>query len=507
MEPPTLSQPASTAHPPTMSDNSDIHSWLSSLPHFHSGETTNVNPNLKRPRELAMTTPPSSAARTGSLSPGPKKRKIDHSRPDSHGPDPDPDATPRSGRSQRPPATTLSMRTAFPPPSSLSHSSATSIVSDRQDRSSKGSRRAASPVKNITGLQRLDKPVMFYSLDDNAGLRQLPEDVRQLYYDIFAVTKYQTGIYPAEIRAEIEALYTGHSPPDSIYRKPEGGNGQHAMGHKEGGFFDYLPLFALFSGTIEGASFESRVAYAELHKLRSIKDHARKCLALRRAEAAWNTKVHDPLLELALSRRYTSVNYENAMSARILPCFLPYLITGEVAEGKMVDFVLAPNLDSESELDLAIQNNLVEQAKQMKSSGLVSAHLCVNQTDYPPLMRSPAAVTIKTKVAGASLEEGRLQLGIWTAAWHKRMEALGIGGGKPGPPLPTLPLILTHDHEWSLYFAVDRLNRIEVFGPMQIGMTDNLPNIYQLLTVLRFLGAWVDTTFRSWVINAFCPRT
>jgi hypothetical protein len=71
-------------------------------------------------------------------------------------------------------------------------------VSDRQDRSSKGSRRAASPVKNITGLQRLDKPVLFDSLDDNAGLRQLPEDVRQLYYDIFATTKYQTGIYPAE---------------------------------------------------------------------------------------------------------------------------------------------------------------------------------------------------------------------------------------------------------------------------------------------------------------------
>jgi hypothetical protein len=398
------------------------------------------------------------------------------------------------------------MRTTFPPPSSLSHSSAASTVSDRQDRSSKGSRRAASPVKNIIGLQRLDKPVLFDSLDDNAGLRQLPEDVRELYYDIFAATKYQTGIYPAEIRKEIEALYAGHPPPGSVYRIPEGGNDQDGMGQEEERFFDDLPVSALFTDTIECATFQARIAQAEFYKLRGIKDRARECLTLRRTEAAWNAKVHEPLLELALSRRHTSVIYENATSAKILPYFLPYLITGEVAEGKMVDFVLTPNLGSESELDIAIQNKLVELAKQMRSSGLVSAHLCVNQTDYPPLMRSPAAVTIETKVAGASLEEGRLQLGIWTAAWHRRMEILGIGGGKPGPQLPTLPLILTHDHEWSLYFAVDRFDKIEIFGPMQIGMTDNLPNIYQLLTVLGFLGAWIDTTFRSWVINAFCPR-
>ena len=488
-----------------MSNDAAINLWLSGLHGWDRGHEDQTT-NLKRPRELEMATPPSSTSRTGSLSPGPKKRKIDDSRPDNHEPDPDPDATPRSGRSQRRSVTTLSMRTAFPPPSNLSHSSAASTVSDRQDRSSKGSRRAASPVKNITGLQRLDKPVLFDSLDDNAGLTQLPEDVRELYYDIFAATKYQTGIYPAEIRTEIEALYAGHPPPGSVYRKPGGGDDQDGMGQQEERFFGDLPVSALFAGTAEGATFQGRIAHAEFYKVRGIKDRARECLTLRRAEAAWNAKVHEPLLELALSRRHTSVIYENATSARILPYFLPCLITGEVAEGKMVDFVLAPNLGSESELDIAIQNKLVELAKQMRSSGLVSAHLCVNQTDYPPLMRSPAAVTMETKVAGASLEEGRLQLGVWTAAWHRRMEMLGVGGGKPGPQLPTLPLILTHDHEWSLYFAVDRLDKIEIFGPMQIGMTDNLPNIYQLLTVLGFLGAWIDTTFRSWVINAFRPR-
>ena len=77
----------------------------------------------------------------------------------------------------------------------------------------------------------------------------------------------------------------------SVYRKPKGGNDKDGMGQDEERFFDYLPLSALFAGTAEGASFQARIAHAEFYKVRSIKDHARECLALRRAEAAWNAKV------------------------------------------------------------------------------------------------------------------------------------------------------------------------------------------------------------------------
>lgn len=164
----------------------------------------------------------------------------------------------------------------------------------------------------------------------------------------------------------------------------------------------------------------------------------------------------------------------------------------------MVDFVLAPRLSAD--LDSAIQNRLIELSRQSTSSTLASAQLFVNQTDYTPLMRSPLAVSIETKVAGASPEEGRLHLGIWTASWYKRMEMLGIDR------LPTLPLILVCDHQWSLYFAIDCLDRIEIRGPLQIGMTDHLTRIYALLAVLRLLSTWIDTTFRSWVTNTFITR-
>jgi len=82
------------------------------------------------------------------------------------------------------------------------------------------------------------------------------------------------------------------------------------------------------------------------------------------------------------------------------------------------------------------------------------------------------------------------------------MEALGVVG-KNQPRLPTLPLILTHEHQWSLYFAVDRLDKIEVCGPLPIGTTDNLLNIYALLPSLSRLVARIDRDFRFWVNRVF----
>ena len=93
----------------------------------------------------------------------------------------------------------------------------------------------------------------------------------------------------------------------------------------------------------------------------------------------------------------------------------------------MVDFVLSPNFvaddraasqtsHSNTTIDAAIQNKLAVQL----SAG--SCNLGINHTDYPPLLRAPTAVTIETKIGGASSEEGRLQLAYGprpgTHAWQ-----------------------------------------------------------------------------------------
>lgn len=279
----------------SMLDDSAIRLWILGLPDGQRGS--------KRPRAPDMDTPPTSSFQTRSQSPS-KKRKVDQDGAQ------DPGATPRSGPPSQWPA-------FFHPPSStgLGHSSTPTLASNLQS-----SRRSASPVKTITRLQRLDKPVLYRSLDDGmAGLQQLPKDVGQLYCDLSALTTYRTGIYPAEIRPQIESLLEGFTPPDSAYRKPEGGarcpdRGRLAQDagkekskeeeeEEEDPFFDYLPLSSLFADRPEAASPRVRRALAEFYKIRAIERVARECLDLRRSEAAWNARVHGPLLELALSRR------------------------------------------------------------------------------------------------------------------------------------------------------------------------------------------------------------
>ncbi|KAK3339619.1 hypothetical protein B0T25DRAFT_360832 [Lasiosphaeria hispida] len=454
---------------------------------------------LRKKRRLEMATPSASAGRSSS----PKKRKINTNN-DGDSADPglgnnsQPALSDRSGHST---VTTLSMRTTLPPslPSLRDLAASTnppSPASDRQERSSRGSRRSASPVKNLVGLKRLEKPVYFDSFPEDAGAGQLPDDMRQLYSNIYDAIEYKTGIYPAEIRTEIEEVNHSHPPPPWVFKQSRAHASEQTQEER---YFDYFPLSFLCSSIAEDITVEAAIARAEFYKVCHIRDAARECLTLRRSEAAWNSKVHEPLLDLAFStRRPPSVLFENATAARILPCFLPALGSGEAVDGKLVDFTLMPNLSPE--LDASIQD-MLSQLIQKKGSTTV-ADLCINQTEYSPLLRYPVAVSIETKVAGASLEEGQLQLAIWTAAWHKRMEKFGFSG-RNVPPLPTLPLILTHDHKWELYFAVDRVDKIEILGTMQIGMTDHLQGIYQLLTVLGQIGAWIDTTFRTWVVNSF----
>jgi hypothetical protein len=76
----------------------------------------------------------------------------------------------------------------------------------------------------------------------------------------------------------------------------------------------------------------------------------------------------------------------------------------------------------------------------------------VNQTTYGSVTKNPIAVSIEIKTSSGSLEEANAQLGLWIAAWHKRMNLLK----QCHEDIITLPLIIVMEHEWKLLFAVDR---------------------------------------------------
>jgi hypothetical protein len=424
------------------------------------------NGHSKRRRSAEMTPPPSLQ---GHVMP-PKKRKLDEDI--NHDDVPlldDPDATPRSSRSSRPTGFNLSKAIPLhvPVPSSIVASSSKSGASVSSGKTTSWTRRSSSPVKNTDGLQYLDKPVTYKHLNDDVW--QLPADAVTLWDAVYDVVANNTCIYPPEIRSDITSLL--RLPPLENHFGPataEGDGSRKAFGEDAGRdaslnstiamqeeFPDQLPApWAFARASARPSVTRQRLARAELFVVQDIIRKARRCLDGKYCEAAWNSKVHEPLLELALFRHDPHVEYVNATSAKILPAFVPSFSTGNtIVEGKMIDFVLTRQLDYENPVHADAELAASIRAKLERQPG--SRPLTVNQTDYTPLTRAPVAVAIETKVLGASLEEGRVQLAVWTAAWHRRMEALGIGG-RGQAPLPTLPLLLTMDHDWTLFFACDR---------------------------------------------------
>jgi hypothetical protein len=110
----------------------------------------------------------------------------------------------------------------------------------------------------------------------------------------------------------------------------------------------------------------------------------------------------------------------------------------------MVDFALVLRPPEQTPLESHIRR-LVD--NPLNKHDLIT----INQSEYTPLQHSPIAISMETKTQHANVEEGSIQLGIWTAAWHKRMDMLDVASGD----IITLPLLQVENADWKLYFAID----------------------------------------------------
>jgi hypothetical protein len=134
----------------------------------------------------------------------------------------------------------------------------------------------------------------------------------------------------------------------------------------------------------------------------------------------------------------------NSTTANIAKSSVPTNVQGDLLASKMVDFVLVLRPPEHSPLESHIRH-LVD--NPLNKHDLIT----INQSEYTPLQNSPIAVSMETKAQRANVEEGSIQLGIWTAAWHKRMDMLGVASGD----IITLPLLHVENADWKLYFAID----------------------------------------------------
>ncbi|KAH6949515.1 hypothetical protein DER45DRAFT_624024 [Fusarium avenaceum] len=104
-------------------------------------------------------------------------------------------------------------------------------------------------------------------------------------------------------------------------------------------------------------------------------------------------------------------------------------------------------------------------------------------------------MSIESKTASGSLEEARAQLGLWVAAWHKRMGLLK----QYDENIITLPLIAVIEHEWKLTFVMDRGSSIDIFEDIGIGNTRDILDLYRIVAVVKEPGAWMQTDYLSWL--------
>ncbi|KAL1873434.1 hypothetical protein VTK73DRAFT_979 [Phialemonium thermophilum] len=220
------------------------------------------------------------------------------------------------------------------------------------------------------------------------------------------------------------------------------------------------------------------------------------------------------MLELALEG-VDSVSYELITTAPIIPDFLPVSLASSgldastditessmpsavlTSQQKMVDFAILLEADE----GLPLQSAITTLLERRLSLGQKS----INQTDYGRLIELPAPIAIETKTAEGSVEEAKVQLGVWTAAWFRRMKMLmrdmTAADAESTPSSSTtqrtsattisIPLLLVVGERWSLFYACEQNGRITISTSEVIGDTSTILGIYKLMRCLRSIGQWL----------------
>ncbi|ELQ33312.1 hypothetical protein M0657_011427 [Pyricularia oryzae] len=416
--------------------------------------------------------PPGSLPRSASP---PKRRRVQE-----HDRDPvfDSDLTPRAIRGNDHPPSSSSANlnpsrapfTLHPPapPSSISLASRAS-TSTTISRNQSQSQRSTSPAKRTIDLLTLEKPIHIVPGNNSAKklLELLPPDVHGLHTTLQSISGLVTPCIPGQVQEEVTGI---EGPMSSAWFTPPGENDDKA------------------------------IAIAELKTLDSICDDAFRLASQKAHEFEWNACVHLRMLVQATWLARSAVQYHVVNHVGIAPAFVPP-VRGTFPDRGVLDTVIQ---QKKIDLALSLSPGRDSQLKEDILSAVIAQPLAertVSQTMHDGLLFQPIAVAIETKTFQGDENYGLVQLGVWTAAWHVRMRKLMPPGHDKR--LVTLPVLLVAHHNWSLFFACDRGDRIDMvpFGP--IGGTWRLSETYKLLANLRALVGWVDGCFREWMVHFF----
>lgn len=343
----------------------------------------------------------------------------------------------------------------------------------RDDSPSPSKRRRASPLKRYTttaSLKQLDPPIYVVNPLDLES--ELPADIQPLYNELYMAIKQQ-GILPLNLERVMDA--------------------------EERKRARILPF--MWQGSDDQ---EQDQWFKQQHaKVRNIFAEAAEASTMMKGESAWNAQVHYPILELALSS-IPSTRAETIANAQIIKTFRPKSqgqgwSSASSSAASSNTSILSDDTKTYTEPESSSVHKLVDFALVLIPDAALEDKITrffanqeyptVNQTLYDALSRRPAPVFIETKTSAGMINRSHVQLGIWTAAWYQRLRAVQ----STKDPI-AIPVIQVHGNVWSVMFAKDDKNKISE----RIGDTATLVGIYQLLTALRVIGKWIDTTFQAW---------
>ncbi|KAG6354874.1 hypothetical protein INS49_003955 [Diaporthe citri] len=366
-------------------------------------------------------------------------------------------------------------------------------------------------IQRLVDLQFLEVPIFVKATPNSRDVKeQLPADILSLYTSIRSAAFHHKAFIPAEVRHKVEEYY-----------------GDDMQAH--------------WFRTSRDDTGAQQKAEVEFEKLRSLQSDALKSKSLSRYEDAWNAKVHLPLLELALtpdepSRDHTDITQapkveaELVSSAMITADSVPRIsVLGERGSGSQNDGNSILACSASQSGTSSSNSGMAETRGGLRNKGSKKVDLVlvlvptpssrlqhaityarqfgsVNQSTYGPLRENPIACAIETKITPSNTDP-IVQLGVWTAAWYRRMDALWrttLGQDtRDRGRMVSLPLITIVDHAWSLYFAVDRGDHIVFFGPEFIGSTDKLDAIYSIHACLKLIQGWIQSEFHAFLEQWF----
>lgn len=148
---------------------------------------------------------------------------------------------------------------------------------------------------------------------------------------------------------------------------------------------------------------------SELQTIQSINAFSRRCVLNRDHESEWNNRVHTKVLELALGIDEARVGFRTVTATRIASEFRPTHSPG-LTTGKIVDY--------------AMFLEPLQPARDALTSLITTSSDSINHVRYEGLRTRPIAISIETKTESRSVEEAKVQLGVWLAGQVARIEAL-----------------------------------------------------------------------------------